>query len=261
MSRVFISGVSDGIGLALAKLYLHKGWTVYGISRRRPELLISHERFIFKSIDLQTLLTSEADFLNGQFRSLAETGVSIAYLNAGTSGGVPLPAREISLHQLKRTLDVNTLANKVLLDIFLALEMRPKTIVASSSIAGVRFRAGMLPYSMSKAALSAMCGVYAQEYPDVFFAVLGLCNVDTSLSRETVFGPRVPEFPEHVALQRRFLEPGYVVQPDERATHLYNLLHEVRPSRIKSGQYVDIRDMLQSLQSESESPSLPQLST
>lgn len=246
MPNIFISGVSDGIGYALAQLYLDKGWTVYGISRRPPKLLTIHENFIFKACDLNELKNGVGLF-EGTFHSLAREGVTALYLNAGVSGGVPLPASEVSFESIQRTLNVNTLANKVLLDAFLELPRRPELIVVSASIAGVRFRAGMLPYSMSKAALSAMCGVYAQEYPDVFFAVIGLCNVNTRLSQEIVFGPRVPEFPDHMQLQERFCSPGYAVMPDERAAQLFKLVHERHNSALKSGEYVDIRELLQPL--------------
>ncbi|EHC5873792.1 SDR family NAD(P)-dependent oxidoreductase [Salmonella enterica subsp. enterica serovar Eastbourne] len=245
MSNVFISGVSDGIGFALAKLYLDRGWTVYGISRRCPELLRTHKRFVFQPIDLAKF-SDEGYSLKEEFSSLVVGGIEIAYLNAGTSGGVPLSAKETSLQEVQRIIHINALSNKVLLDILLAIDKRPKVIVASASIAGVRFRAGMLSYSMSKAALIALCGVYAKEYPDVFFAVLGLCNVDTHLSREIVQGQRVPLFPDHVALRERFREPGYVAQPEERARQLFEIACQPHLKGLQSGQYLDIRDLLSS---------------
>lgn len=243
MSNVFISGVSDGIGFALAKLYLDRGWTVYGISRRCPEQLRAHERFVFKSIDLATL-SDEGHLLNEEFSPIVTDGIQIAYLNAGTSGDAPLSAKETSVQKVQGVLHVNALSNKVLLDVLLALDKRPQVIVASASIAGVRFRAGMLSYSMSKAALIALCGVYAKEYPDVFFAVLGLCNVDTRLSREIVYGQRVSQFPDHVALRARFRTPGYAVQPEARARQLIEIAHQPLVGGLQSGQYLDIRELL-----------------
>lgn len=243
MTNVFISGVSDGVGFALAKLYLDRGWTVYGISRRCPEQLCVHERFVFKSIDLATFFDGR-HFLEDAFSPMVTDGIRVAYLNAGISGGAPLLAKEISVQEVQHVLHVNALSNKVLLDALLALDKRPQVIVASASIAGVRFRAGMLSYSMSKAALMALCGVYAKEYPEVFFAVLGLCNVDTHLSREIVHGQRVPQFPDHVALQERFQTPGYVVQPEERARQLIEIAHQPHIGCLESGQYLDIRELL-----------------
>jgi hypothetical protein len=43
VKSVFISGVSSGIGFALATLYLSKGWTVYGLSRKPPQALMENK--------------------------------------------------------------------------------------------------------------------------------------------------------------------------------------------------------------------------
>jgi len=200
----------------------------------------------------------DESFLKEEFSLITTEGIRIAYLNAGISGGVPLAAKETSVQEIQRIFHVNALSNKILLDILLALANRPEVIVASASIAGVRFRAGMLSYSMSKAALAALCGVYAKEYPEVFFAVLGLCNVDTHLSREIVHGQRVAQFPDHVALQERFRTPGYVVQPEERARQLFEIAHQPHIEGLQSGQYVDIRELFSSVTLNSDGFSIKQ---
>ncbi|NMM29063.1 MAG: SDR family oxidoreductase [Glaciimonas sp.] len=241
--KVFISGVSDGIGHALATLYLKNGWTVFGISRRRPKELIENKNFLFKSCDLQTLKDATSLF-DGEFAPITEEGISVVYLNAGISGNVPARAEEFTLDNIYQTLAVNVVSNKVLLDAFLALPQRPEVVVASASIAGLRFRAGMLPYSLSKAALLALCGVYAQENPDVFFAVIGMCNVNTKLSRGNVFSSRVPEFPEHIKLQERFSLPGYAASPESRAADVFDIIHSRRDGVLTSGQFIDIREIL-----------------
>lgn len=245
MQNVFITGVSSGIGLALAKIYLSKGWKVYGTSRSCPIDLINNSNFIFKKFDLEHLVDG-FDFLDGEFSFLKKEGVSIAYLNAGTADQLPLSAIEITANEVLRSFKVNSLANKVFLDILLSLDLAPQTIVVSASIAGVRYRAGMLSYSVSKAALSALMGVYSKEYPHVFFAVLGLCNVDTALSRNIVFGNKVDDFPDHIALRERFSIPGYAVTPDTRASQLFNLVHEKKLDGVESGKYIDFREILES---------------
>lgn len=244
MKRVFISGVSTGIGFALANLYLEKGWTVFGISRRIPEALLKNENFVFKTCDLQKLEEVHSLF-DGEFSSIVREGVSAAYLNAGISGNVPLAASEFSVADVNRAFTVNTLANKILLDTLVASPNKPEVIVVSASIAGLRFRAGMLTYSMSKAALLAMCGVYAQENPDVFFAVIGMCNVNTKLSSGIVFSSKVSEFPAHLKLQERFRKPGYAVSPTRRAADVFEIVHNRRTQVLKSGEFVEIREILE----------------
>lgn len=243
MGRVFITGVSDGIGLALAALYLDKGWHVFGTARSVPHGLLDHENFHFKSCDLAN--PSEiTDLLSDHFTVIARDGVNIVYLNAGVSGGAPRHAIDLGLADLNHTLMVNALANKLLLDMFLSLPFRPEAFIASASIAGQRFRAGMLPYSMSKAALLALLGTYAQEYPDVYFLPLGMCNVDTKLSQSIVFSDRAHVFPAHVALQQRFAMPGYSIRPDDRARDVFSIVHSDLSVRPKSGEFVEIRHLL-----------------
>ena len=52
IGRVFITGVSSGIGLALAREYLRQGVAVYGVSRREPNELINEPKFHFERVDL-----------------------------------------------------------------------------------------------------------------------------------------------------------------------------------------------------------------
>ncbi|MCJ8507158.1 SDR family oxidoreductase [Rhizobium lemnae] len=249
MGRVFITGVSDGIGLALAALYLEKGWDVFGTARSVPHRLLGHENFHFKSCDLGNPLEI-ANLLSDEFAVVARDGVNLVYLNAGISGGAPRHGIDVKLADLSHTLMVNALANKLLVDMFLSLPVRPDAFIASASIAGQRFRAGMLPYSMSKAALLALLGTYAQEYPDIFFLPLGLCNVDTNLAHSIVFSDRADAFPAHVALQQRFSVPGYVVKPDDRARDIFSVVHSDLSARLTSGEFVEIRHLLASTEAK-----------
>ena len=49
--KIFISGVSSGLGYGLAKVYLAMGHAVYGCSRRKPEDLVD-QGLHFAAIDL-----------------------------------------------------------------------------------------------------------------------------------------------------------------------------------------------------------------
>ncbi|EMT5587326.1 TPA: SDR family oxidoreductase [Providencia stuartii] len=239
---VFITGVSSGIGLALALNYLSKGWTVYGTSRHKPETLSEYEKFIFKSCDFS--VPSEVDeIFQDEFALIKISGVSIVHLNAGISANAPAYAGTYTDAEIIQALNINTLVNKTILDKLLVLKQRPFLVVASSSIAGYRYRAGMLPYSMSKAALNALCGVYAAENPDIFFAVLGMCNVKTNLSQGILTNPRVADFPEHIKLKERFFLPGYAVSPEIRAREIYNLLVENGCSGLRSGEFTEVRKL------------------
>ncbi|MHA3735745.1 SDR family oxidoreductase [Pseudomonas sp. Eth.TT006] len=241
--RVFITGVSSGIGEALAQLHLHNGHTVFGTSRRQPYALMDHPNFHFRPFDLSRP-SEMGQLFKDDFAGLLEQGVDRVFLNAGVSGNVPGRGAEFSLDELQHVLNVNVLANKAMLDLLLSAAQRPATCVLSASMAGVRFRAGTLPYSLSKAALAALGGVYAEENPQVFFAVLGLCNVDTGLSRQVSFSQRTADFADLKALQQRALAPGYMVSPAQRAQDMLAVIDAPDAYGIKSGIFVDMRTAL-----------------
>ncbi|MEK6748140.1 MAG: SDR family NAD(P)-dependent oxidoreductase [Pseudomonadota bacterium] len=241
--RVFITGVSSGIGEALSELYLQHGYTVYGTSRRQPYRFTSTPNFHYRAFDLSKL-SNIGELFTGNFADVLKLGVDLFFLNAGVSGNVPARSEEFALDELQHVLSVNVLANKAILDMMLASKHRPKACVLSASMAGVRFRAGTLPYSMSKAALSALGGVYAEENKDIFFAVLGLCNVNTSLSRQVSFSARTADFPDLKSLQQRALSPGYMISPAQRASDIFSVINSPDEYGVESGKFVDMRVIL-----------------
>lgn len=241
--RVFITGVSSGIGEALAELYLQRGFTVFGASRRQPYRFMGHPNFHFRTFDLSKP-SDMGELFKENFADVLEHGVDVFFLNAGVSGNVPARSEEFSLEELQHVLCVNVLANKAILDLMLTSTHRPAACVLSASMAGVRFRAGTLPYSLSKAALSALGGVYAEENPEIFFAVLGLCNVDTGLSRQVSFSQRTADFHDLQSLQQRALSPGYMISPAQRANDITRVIDSPDEYGVKSGLFVDIRTVL-----------------
>nr|GEU28544.1 hypothetical protein [Tanacetum cinerariifolium] len=90
-----------------------------------------------------------------------------------------------------------------ILDELLRHRVALDTCIFSTSIAGVRARAGNSGYALSKATLNMLGKLYALENPQVFFSVLGMCNVDTHLSRTIATLPLEGPFPEIVQLRER----------------------------------------------------------
>lgn len=255
--RVFITGVSSGIGEALSELYLQRGYTVYGTSRRQPFRFSGNPNFRFRAFDLSKL-NDIGELFAGDLADVIKHGVDLFFLNAGVSGNVPARSEEFTLEELQHVLAVNVLANKAIMDLMLASKHRPLACVLSASMAGLRFRAGTLPYSMSKAALSALGGVYAEENKDIFFAVLGLCNVNTSLSRQVTFSTRTADFPDLKSLQQRALSPGYMISPAQRANDIVSVINAPDEYGVESGKFVDMRAALAKYTQKKKSSTLSQ---
>ena len=163
--RIFITGVSSGIGHALAREYLDRGCRVYGVSRRRPTGLIGREGFAYQSLDLQD---------HGKTKATLATlldGVEhlhLAVLNAGVMGAFG-DLGEIPLDDLRKTLETNVWVNKTVLDNLFSQGRRIDQVVAMSSGASVNGNRGWAGYSISKAALNMLTKLYARERPDTHF--------------------------------------------------------------------------------------------
>ena len=126
--RIFISGVSSGLGYGLAKVYLEKSYEVYGCSRRKPEDLVE-QGLHFTAIDL-------ADSMAGQrhFCKLID-GVlhfDLVILNAGKLGQIR-DMKQTSLEDLRETMEINVWSNKWLLDCLFEDARSIEQVVAISS--------------------------------------------------------------------------------------------------------------------------------
>ncbi len=143
---VIITGISSGIGFALARHYLEAGNNVIGIGRRNP---FRHDRLIFFEKDLSQ--TTDFSFLE---EPVSGTDELLLFNNAGVIGNV----QRISEQQhsdIVSTIQVNTIAPMLLCQFVLQHYplKRPLTIVNISSGAGRRPIPGWAAYCASKAAL------------------------------------------------------------------------------------------------------------
>lgn len=242
MKSILITGVSSGIGYELSKLYLEKGYIVCGLSRRSPGQLISHPNMVFTACDLQCLDQVE-EVVTTMLHQINHAPLEIVFLNAGKFGDPPQRADETSITHLQDVLCLNLLAAKAVLDACLKRAVvHPKSVVFSSSISAIRQRAGMLSYSVSKAALNALAKTYQIENPDIFFALLGLCNVDTHLASIILQADK--RFEELYALRARASRLGYMVNAFDRARQIALILEQRDRLNLKSGEFREVRDLI-----------------
>ncbi|HEK1769977.1 TPA: SDR family oxidoreductase [Pseudomonas putida] len=244
MAHIFITGVSSGIGLALARLHLERGDEVWGISRRVPTALLEHPRMHFRALDL-----CAGEAVQPVLQAfIGETTFETAYLNAGTFGSAPELASNTPVESFRSVLELNLVAVKWVLDLLLCRQAKVSQVVFSASVSGIRQRAGMLSYSVSKAALNALAKVYQLENPQVFFAVLGLCNVATTVAQTILQADE--RFPELVALRERSTQPGYIVTAQQRAAQIVELLGRRHAIALQSGQFYEVRALLERMHME-----------
>jgi NAD(P)-dependent dehydrogenase (short-subunit alcohol dehydrogenase family) len=174
--RIFITGVSSGLGHGLAKVYLKQGAIVYGCSRRAPQDLIDLG-LRFQVADLSDATTA----CHAVGSLLANAGpLHRIILNAGKLGEIR-DMQDTPLSDFRETMEVNVMANKWLLDLVFAGGRKVKQVVAISSGASQSGSRGWNGYSVSKAALNMLIHMYAEERRTTHFSALAPGLVDTAM--------------------------------------------------------------------------------
>ena len=228
--NILITGASSGIGYALATLFLKKGFTVYGLSRRTPG--IDDPDFIFIPCDLNRIETIPDALLDPL---PCETVFDYVILNAGVLGAIE-PIASSNLEALKEVMDVNVWANKVLIDILVQKGVHIRQMIAVSSGAAVNGSKGWGAYSLSKAALNMLMKLYAREMAETHITALAPGLVITPMLEEILQGVDPEQFPSVARLQA-----GEKRTPEEAALLLIKTFP--RLFEFESGSFVDVRDL------------------
>lgn len=235
MKSVFITGISSGIGLGLAKAYVARGWYVHGLSRRLPDELRDTDNVALVSHDL-------ADH-SGTTAAVRELLCNVAtldltILNAGILGHFG-DLRETSLEELKRVADVNLWANKTVIDAMFAAVPNVEQVVTISSGAAVSGNRGWAGYGISKAALNMLTALYAAEKPDTHFAALAPGIVDTAMQEDLCSRTPDVRYPTVDVLRSHRGTPT-MPSPDAAAESLIAAIERLT-ELVPSGAFADVR--------------------
>jgi NAD(P)-dependent dehydrogenase (short-subunit alcohol dehydrogenase family) len=233
--KIFISGVSSGLGYGLAKVYLEMGDVVYGCSRREPKDLVE-QGLHFAGIDLNDSVKGKRDFcklINDVLH------FDLVILNAGKLGQIR-DMKETSLEDLRETMEINVWSNKWLLDCLFADERSIEQVVAISSGASQSGSRGWNGYSLSKSALNMLIKLYAGERSETHFTSLAPGLIDTAMQN---YLTSLPQDPRYKPLDILKAAKGTEIMPDGETCA--RRLIEVFPKllQVESGCYADIRKL------------------
>ncbi len=233
---ILITGTSSGIGLGLASAALERGDTVFSLQRRSSPLAGS-PRFT----EVRTDLTDFEQTPEALSRLLdGESHLDLVVLNSGVLGEIQ-DLVDTPLDDIRRVMDINTWANKVLLDALLP-SVRVQQVIGISSGAAVSGSRGWSAYALSKAALMMLLKLYAAERPDTHFCSLAPGLVDTAM-QDVLCGKGDEDVERFPSLARIQAARGTdtMPTPEAVATRLLDAFERVR--RQPSGSFVDIRKM------------------
>lgn len=235
-THFLMTGVSSGLGHGMAQAALERGDFLYAMNRSKPEAFEGRESFRFVAADV-----AEFETLPGKLATLLgeRSSLDCVVLNAGMLNELKDMA-ETSLDEIKRVMDVNVWANKVLLDALFAGGVAVKQVVVISSGAAVSGARGWNAYALSKATLNMLVKLYAAEQPEVHFTALAPGLVDTAMQDEICGRAEYERFP---IVQRLKSARGTDSMPDADTAGKHML--EVFPRLLDydSGSFVDVRKM------------------
>ena len=233
--RIFISGVSSGLGYGLAKVYLAMGDEVYGCSRREPKDLVE-QGLHFAGIDLNDAVAGKRSFC----KLINDVpNFDLVILNAGKLGQIR-DMKETTLVDLRETMEINVWSNKWLLDCFFADERSIEQVVAISSGASQSGSRGWNGYSLSKSALNMLIKLYAGERSQTHFTSLAPGLIDTAMQD---YLTSLPKDPRYKPLDILKAAKGTEVMPDGEtcARRLIDMFPKLL--QVESGSYADIRKL------------------
>lgn len=234
--RVLITGSSSGIGNGLAKEYIKQGAKVFGISRRKPADLEREQEYHHLSLDLTDYESARNEipkFLEGIEK------LDTVILNAGVLGRISF-AREVPLEEMKRVMEINVWANKMLLDILLKEVKEIRQVVGMSSKASLRCTPGWGPYSISKAGLNMLMNVYAKEHTGTHFIAFAPGLVDSEIQEEIWNIKDAEKYPSAERIQGvRYTEE----MPDADTAAPMLIKGMKKALEYESGGFVDVREM------------------
>lgn len=197
MSIVVITGVTRGLGRAMAEKFIQMGHTVLGCGRSEKEIALLRQNFKaphdFDSVDV----TLDDQVKNWARRLLKACGPPDFLINNAAIINKNAPLWKVSAREFSDVIDANIkgVANVIRHFVPPMVERRSGIIVNFSSGWGRSTDAEVAPYCATKWAIEGLTQALAQELPDGMAAIpLNPGVIDTDMLR-SCFGSSAGNYP------------------------------------------------------------------
>lgn len=185
--KVVITGVTRGIGRALAEELLKEGHSVAGCGRGEAHIKELAEQYEGQDVHFSVLDVSDANAVEGWATQLAETwGVPDLLINNAALMNRQAPLWELSPVEFSELIDVNVKGVTYVIQAFIPLMIKQKkgVVVNLSSGWGRSTSPHVAPYCASKFAIEGLTKALAQELPKPLAAIpLNPGVIDTDMLR------------------------------------------------------------------------------
>lgn len=246
---LIITGVSQGIGKAIAHTFLDQSFLVWGIGRRPLTDLPKEQNSLYRhwTRDLSDVQTLES-WAENCFQSLPEELEEVYFIhNAGTLDPMQLIG-QMNASSLISHIQLNLTSVMILTDVFIrqvqAKAIRKRMLMISSG-AGKNPYVGWSAYCTSKAGLDMFVRVMAEEQKSQAHPIESISFapgiVDTAMQAQIRSTPK-----EQFPMLDKFIElkeKGLLAQPQDVAPVIYRYITQ---DQIENGTIIDIRDLQES---------------
>jgi len=193
MSVGIVTGASRGLGLALTRELLRRGWSVVVDARDGAALGEA-------TAGLDHVVAVQGDVSDPRHRAelVAAAGepIDLVVNNASTLGPSPRPAlADYPLDELRRVLEVNLVAPLALIQAALPRLADNAAIIDVTSDAAVESYEGWGGYGSSKAALDQMTAILAAERPDLRVYAADPGDMRTAMHQDAFPGEDISDRP------------------------------------------------------------------
>jgi NAD(P)-dependent dehydrogenase (short-subunit alcohol dehydrogenase family) len=174
-----VTGAASGIGRAAAELFATEGAQVVAVDLAPGVEAVAHGIAERGSQALALVGdTAEASFV-GEVVEAALRGfgaLDIAFANAGISGGL-VPFFDLTLDDWNSVLRVNLVGTFLMAQAAARVMVKQQrgSIICTASVAGLRFGAGGMPYSASKAGVISLVQTAANQLSGTGVRVNAIC--------------------------------------------------------------------------------------
>jgi NAD(P)-dependent dehydrogenase (short-subunit alcohol dehydrogenase family) len=157
-----VTGGSSGIGLATAKLFAHRGATVYVTGRRQKELDEAVREIGQSAIGIQGDVSRLGD-IDKVYRTIREQKGKLDILFANAGVGEFAPLGQITEEHFDKQFDVNVKGTLFTVQGALPLMSSGSAIVLNASMVSIKGRPAFSVYSATKAALRSFARNWAVD--------------------------------------------------------------------------------------------------
>ncbi|MFO7924519.1 MAG: SDR family NAD(P)-dependent oxidoreductase [Bacteroidales bacterium] len=234
---ILLTDTGSVFGHALAMEYLNTGSQVYGISKRHNDQLEKYVNYNHLKHDVQKIDNLDKklkDFL-GHVKIF-----DLVVLNADTFP-VKQEIRNTTVNQIIDAMNINVLANKIIINALLDSTSEIYQVVAISTEVLVSSARGWNAYAISKSALNTLMRLYAREIPQTHFSAIDPGMTDDTTTGESFIPGNNKKYKVSGKI-RGVQNKGNIPDPIYAANYMVEAMGIVLQE--KSGSYKDVREML-----------------